>query len=108
MERDLVRDRFPFTRHHSFMPPKTYRVRKIEWLREICGEEPEVLQGREPLPAVPGGIGDLAVGRLNRAYNKGQQTRVQVLESEDPCRLLDVDRGHEVSRIPHDAFRYLD
>lgn len=91
------------------MTAKANRVRKIVWLREISGEEPEVLQGKEPLPAVPGGIGDLAVGRLKWSYNTGQQTRVQELESNpEKCRFLDVDRGYEITGVPCDAFRFLD
>ena len=84
--------------------------RIIEWQQDVRGQEPESLEGKKPLPAVPQGSDPLTPGFLEWAYKKGEQTRVQVLKiqnSQEYC-FLDIDRGHQISGIPRKAFRFLD
>jgi hypothetical protein len=82
----------------------------IEWQRDIRGEEPELLDGRAPVGAVPQnpGTGTLTTGHLVWSYKKGEQTCV-LLKSEDSRKysFLDIKRGHQISEIPQDAFRFI-
>jgi hypothetical protein len=88
-------------------------IKIIEWQQDFCGKEPECLEGKKSLPAVPPkgakpGTSD-APGSLAWSYKKGQKTRVQVLETQNSQEnyFLDVDGGHQISRIPRKAFRFL-
>jgi hypothetical protein len=80
------------------------------WQRDICGEEPELLDGNMPLGAVPQKTGTLTMGHLLWSYKRGEQTRVQSLRSEKSQKywFLDIERGHEIGKIPEDAFRFIE
>jgi hypothetical protein len=82
----------------------------IEWKLDVCGEEPEVFSGRKPVGAVPQEAGTLKSGCLRWSYKKGERTRVQVLTNEKSHKywFLDVQRAHQISGIPCDAFRFVD
>jgi hypothetical protein len=82
----------------------------IEWKLDVCGEEPEVFNGKEPVGAVPQEAGILTPGCLRWAYKKGERTRVQVLSSGkcQTYRFLDIRQGHEIEGISPDAFRFVD
>ena len=86
-----------------------HRIRIIEWQQDVHGQEPEVLEGKKPLPAVPQGSDSLTLGFLAWAYKKGEKTRVVIKDqnSQEYC-FLDVEHGHQISGIPHKAFRFLD
>jgi hypothetical protein len=83
--------------------------RIIEWQRDMRGEEPELLDDKKPLDAVPKRKGTLTAGHLVWSYRKGEQTLVQLLHSENSRKysFLDIKRGHQIGEIPEDAFRFL-
>lgn len=68
------------------------RTKTIEWLHDIDGEEPEIPQGKRIKHIL-----------LKWSYKRGQQIRVQELEDEG-C-FWDIAGGHQISRIPNDAYR---
>lgn len=81
----------------------------IEWQRDIRGKEPELFDGRTPVGAVPQNPGMLTAGYLVWSYVNGEQTRVQLLKREGSRKFwfLDTKRGHQISEIPQDAFRFM-
>lgn len=85
------------------------KIRTIEWQQDFSGNEPEVYEGKKPLPAVPlQGGKSLMPGLLTWSYKKGERTKViEVKNSEGNC-FLDVVRGHQISGIPDKAFHFVD